>query len=81
MPAITQSTAGLEGPKGMNFRPVPHPPFSPDLAPSDFELFEAIKRKMAALEFGRTEELVDEVTDITSWISHIALANVVREWE
>jgi hypothetical protein len=49
------------------------------LASPDFYLFRAIKRKMAGSEFGSTEELLSEVTDITNLISHTALAGVFRE--
>jgi hypothetical protein len=36
---------------------------------------------MTGSEFGSAEELVSEVTDITSFISYITLADVFREWE
>ena len=36
-----------------------HPPYSPDLAPSDFFLFPRIKDKLRGLRFESAEEAVD----------------------
>ncbi len=40
---------------------LPHPPYSPDLAPSDFFLFNRIKAKMRGLCFATLEELRNKV--------------------
>jgi hypothetical protein len=37
---------------------VPHPPYSPDLAPSDFYLFEYVKRCLADLSFEEANQLL-----------------------
>ncbi|GFS18350.1 attractin protein 1 [Elysia marginata] len=39
----------------------PHPPHSPDLAPSDYHLFGPLKRELAGKRFDDDEELVDHV--------------------
>jgi hypothetical protein len=50
-----------------------------DLALSAFCPFRAIKGKLAGSEFGRTEEAVAVVTDITCFISRITLVNFFAE--
>jgi hypothetical protein len=67
--------------KGLNFQRLPHPPFSPDVARSDFYLFGSIKGKIAWSEFGGAEQLVSEVVNIPNSISHMKLADVFGEWE
>jgi hypothetical protein len=36
---------------------IPHPPYSPDLAPYDFFLFPKIKLKLKGRQFDTTEEI------------------------
>ena len=38
-----------------------HPPYSPDLAPSDFHLFGKLKKKIAGMEFASEDELSSEI--------------------
>ena len=35
----------------LGFKRAPHPPYSPDLAPSDFFLFDHVKRKLGSQSF------------------------------
>lgn len=42
----------------------PHPPYSPDLAPSDFHLFPAIKAKLAGQRFPNLHALTSELNNI-----------------
>jgi hypothetical protein len=65
--------------KEVSFRPVPHPPFSPDLGPAGFYLFRSINGKMTGSEFGNAQEVVSEMIDIASFISHVTLACAFRE--
>jgi hypothetical protein len=67
--------------KEFSFPPVPHPPFSLDLAYSDFFPFAAINVKLAGSEFRSAEEPSSDVTDVTIFISYVLLANVFGEWE
>jgi hypothetical protein len=39
----------------------PHPQYSPDLAPSDFFLFECMKEKILGIDFGSPQELIDSI--------------------
>jgi len=45
----------------LNWEILPHPPYSPDLAPSDYHLFRHLKAEIAGKEF-KTEE------DLKSWL-------------
>lgn len=45
----------------LKFEIVPHPPYSPDLAPSDFHLFLKLKTFLAGKRFWSNEEAIDAV--------------------
>ena len=57
------------------FQRAPHPPYSPDLAPSDFFLFGYVKEKLGGQSFKTREELYEFVfisgTDAAKWIEYI----------
>jgi len=42
----------------MGFELLPHPPYSPDLAPSDFFLFSHLKRMLAGKKFNADKEVL-----------------------
>lgn len=44
----------------LGFELLPHPPYSPDLAPSDFFLFSDLKRMLAGKKFKADEEVIAE---------------------
>jgi histone-lysine N-methyltransferase SETMAR len=71
----------MEHPKKFRFKSVPHPPFSPDLAPSDFYLFGTIKGKRQGKKFATPDDLVSEVISIVAFISRTELAKAFDEWE
>jgi histone-lysine N-methyltransferase SETMAR len=41
----------------LKFEAIRHPPYSPDLAPSDYHLFRSLKNHLRGMEFGDEEEL------------------------
>lgn len=43
----------------LGFQLVDHPPYSPDLAPSDYHLFPHLKRHLKGRQFGSDEEVID----------------------
>ncbi|GFN93131.1 transposase [Plakobranchus ocellatus] len=47
---------------------IPHPAYSPDLAPSDFHLFGPLKRHLGGKKFEDEDELTGEVRD---WFSSL----------
>lgn len=57
-----------------------HPPYSPDLAPSDFFLFGFLKKLLEGEEFNSANELFDRVTEILNGISKSILKSVYDEW-
>ena len=44
----------------LNFELLSHPPYSPDLAPSDYWLFADLKRMLQGNRFGSNEEVISE---------------------
>ena len=44
----------------LGFELLPHPPYSPDLALSDYRLFADLKRMLSGKKFGTDEEVMAE---------------------
>lgn len=59
----------------------PHPPYSPDLAPSDFYLFCKLKSQMIGMEFTSEDELIQWIIGQFSSIPQAELEAVFAEWE
>jgi hypothetical protein len=66
--------------EGQSLRTAPHPPYSPDLAPSDFFLFGYVKRMLQGSEFQATEELLEAVVTILNAIPDETLTGTFHEW-
>ena len=45
----------------LGFEFLPHPPYSPDLAPRDYFLFSDLKRMLAGKRYGSNQEVVAEI--------------------
>jgi histone-lysine N-methyltransferase SETMAR len=58
----------------------PHPPFSPDLAPSDCYLFRKLKTALSGTEFEDEDELLDGVMEVLNGITRDELESVFEEW-
>jgi hypothetical protein len=58
----------------------PHPPYSPDLAPSDFDLFDYVKRCLAGLSFADANQLLAAVEGVRQVIEKVVLQTVFLEW-
>jgi hypothetical protein len=63
------------------FRPVSHPPFSPDLAPSGFYLFGTIKGRPRGRSIQDAREPAETISEVTSSIWPTELNTVFRTWE
>jgi hypothetical protein len=50
-----------------------HPPYSPDLAPSDFYLFGYVKRCLAGLSFEDADQLLAAVEGVLEGIEKVTL--------
>ena len=48
---------------------LPHPPYSPDLAPSDFHLFGVLKDPLRGRHFGNESELKSAVNEVVKGMS------------
>ena len=67
--------------KKNKFKRAPHPPYSPDLAPSDFFLFGYVKGKLTGKEFAERNEIYESIIEILHEIPHETLIKVYEEWE
>jgi hypothetical protein len=56
-----------------------HPPYSPDLAPSDFYLFGYVKRCLAGLSFEDADQLLAVVEGVLEGIEKVTLQAVFLE--
>jgi len=77
-PHIAESTKMLLQSKGVHI--LPHPPYSPDLAPSDFYLFGMIKNRIRGRHFTTSDEIVTEIREIFEGISKTELQRVYNTW-
>jgi hypothetical protein len=58
----------------------PHPPYSPDLAISDFYLFGYVKDQLQGHEFKEGAELVSVISEILNQISPDILGDAFDDW-
>ncbi len=58
---------------------LPHPPYSPDLAPSDFFLFARLKKNMRGLTFNNMDELRARVDFEIGQVAHWEFAHAIRD--
>jgi histone-lysine N-methyltransferase SETMAR len=58
----------------------PHPPYSPDLAPSDFYLFGYVERCLAGLSFEDANQLLAAVEGVLEGIEKVTLQAVFLDW-
>jgi hypothetical protein len=58
----------------------PHPPYSPDFAPSDFYLFEYIKRCLTRLSFEDEDQFLAAREGVLEGIEKVTLQAVFLEW-
>jgi hypothetical protein len=61
-------------------RKAPHPPYSPDLAPSNFCLIGYVMQIMAGQSFSNAEELLSAFWAIFGGIEKSTLITICREW-
>jgi [histone H3]-lysine36 N-dimethyltransferase SETMAR len=59
---------------------LPHPPYSPDLAPCDFFLFPKLKKELAGRRFERIENLARAVNSILNTITNQEYENSFNDW-
>jgi len=59
---------------------LPHPPYSPDLAPSDFWLFGYLKNQLKGAKFSTETELQEAVRGVLHKITPAQLRRVYNHW-
>jgi hypothetical protein len=59
---------------------VPHPPYSPDLAPSDFWLFGHVKTSLVSQTFDESGQLPEEITEFLYEIQPPEVVAVFSHW-
>ena len=64
-----------------NMKKAAQPPYSPDIAPSDFYLFGYLKEVLQGARFESPEELYSAINEILSEISPEILTSVFLKWE
>ena len=60
---------------------VPHPPYSPDLAPADFFLFPKIKTTLKGCRFQTIEEIQENVIRELRAITERAFQEAFQQWK
>jgi hypothetical protein len=58
----------------------PHPPYSPNLAPSEFYLFGHVKRRLAGLSFDDADQLLASVEGVLEGIEKVTLQAIFLDW-
>jgi hypothetical protein len=58
---------------------MPHPPYSPDIAPSDFFLFDALKYKPQGCSYDSANEHFSAITDLMGNLEKSLLHRVFDE--
>lgn len=66
--------------KELGIKRLEHPPYSPDVAPSDFFLFGYLKDQLQGCEFEDEEQLFEKVSEILYSIPKSTLERVYNEW-
>jgi transposase len=60
---------------------VPHPPYSPDLAPVDFFLFPKLKSSLKGRRFQTVEEIEENSLQALRTIPQITLYDAFQNWK
>lgn len=64
-----------------NITCVPHPPYSPDLAPCDFFLFPSLKAKLRGIRFENSEAVLKKSEAILKDLTKNGLQHVFKDWQ
>jgi len=59
---------------------IPHPPYSPDLAPCDFFLFQEMKLKVKGRQFDTTEEIQAESQRVLDSLIEKDFQEAFQKW-
>ena len=77
-PHTSTTTKSLLAIKGVHV--LPHPPYSPDLAPSDFYFFGKVKKMICGIQFRSSDQVVEKVKEIFRELSREELQRTYSNW-
>jgi hypothetical protein len=77
---IHKSNAAIQKIASLRLKIAPRPPYSPDLALSDFVIFGHIKQKIAGQEFVSAYDLLEAIRGAFGHLSRPVLESVFHEW-
>jgi histone-lysine N-methyltransferase SETMAR len=58
---------------------LPHPPYSSDMSPPDFDLFQKLKKQLRGKHFRNTEEVSNEVTQVIRCINNEGVLTGIQD--
>ena len=64
----------------LGFQRLPHPPYSPDLAPLDFAYFPALKSHLRGIRFSSVHDIRVEVTKFNNSLGQRWFQDVYDKW-
>ena len=70
-PPVHNSILVIDYSTKMGIKTVPHPPYSPDLAPCDFWLFPKLKEKLRGCHYETIEEMKEAVTKVINMLTQV----------
>lgn len=65
----------------LKFEMLPHPPYSPDLAPSDYHLFPNLKKHLGGQRFHRNDEVIEAVNSYFEELDESYYSNGIKKLE
>jgi hypothetical protein len=77
---VHSSNASKQFFDGRSLIPVPHPPYNPDLARSDFWRFSHIKTSLGGRVFNDADEVLDAVIELLNEIQPSKLPLIFHHW-
>lgn len=77
---IHNSAISMQKTVELGFKRPPHPPYSPDLAPSDFFLFGYVTGRLRGQKFNSFDELEERIIEILHSIPSETLKRVFETW-
>ena len=80
-PRQCASPHGLECAAKNNMAVIPHPPYSPDLAPCEFFLFRRMKCQMKGKRFADVKEVKKKTLEVLKNISTEEFQKCYQQWE
>jgi histone-lysine N-methyltransferase SETMAR len=78
--SVHTSRASTEWLEEHDMRCMPHPPYSPDLAPCDFYLFPTVKEKLERTQVADEEQFFESIRAILKRIDQEELNGVFQAW-